>query len=86
MLRANWSPFGPGWFGEKSDRIYRVRYLDADGNEHRAHCKTSMWSGVYFTRDEIVKYADRPNEKAESLEKENRRLREEIERLKRDGA
>ncbi len=86
VLHAGWTPFGPGWFGEKSDRIYKVRYLDKDGNEHHAHCKTSALSGVYFTKDEIVRYAERPEEpRGESLEEENRRLREEIERLKRGG-
>ena len=59
VLYSNWSPFGPGWFGEQSDRIYGVIYLDKDGNEHEAHCKTSMWAGVYFTEDRIVKYAER---------------------------
>ena len=85
VLDSNWSPFGPGWFGEKNDRIYGVRYLDKDGNEHEAHCKTSMWSGVYFTEDKIVKYADRepPREAESELEAENRRLREEVERLRR---
>ena len=52
-----WAPFGPGWFGEKSDRIYAVRYLDAEGNEHEAHAKTSLWTGVYFTEDEVVRRA-----------------------------
>jgi hypothetical protein len=83
IVETHWSPFGPGWFGEKSDRIYAVRYLDRDGNEHRAHCKTSMWTGVYFTQDEIVQHARRSSNKQESLEEENRRLREELERLKR---
>src|SRR5262245_53507112 len=83
LLEKHWAPFGPGWFGEKSDRIYQVRYVDRDGNEHLAHCKTSMWTGVYFTEDRIVKYAERPpGERAASLEEENRRLREELERLK----
>jgi hypothetical protein len=86
IIESNWSPFGPGWFGEKSDRIYAVRYLDKDGNEHQAHCKTSMWTGVYFTQDQIVKYAERPSDKQESLEEENRRLRDELERLKRGTA
>jgi hypothetical protein len=86
VLDSSWAPFGPGWFGEKSDRIYCVRYRDKDGNEHEAHCKTSMWTGVYFTEDHIVKYAERltpaaPSESA--LETENRRLREELERLRR---
>jgi hypothetical protein len=89
VLDSNWAPFGPGWFGEKSDRIYGVRYLDNDGNEHEAHCKTSMWTGVYFTEDRIVRYAERPNQQAqardvESLEEENERLRQELQRLKRE--
>jgi hypothetical protein len=87
VLDSNWSPFGPGWFGEKSDRIYGVRYLDKDGNEHEAHCKTSMWTGVYFTEDRIVKYAKRPTTAPtptkSALEAENRRLREELERVRR---
>jgi hypothetical protein len=84
VIEANWEPFGPGWFGEKSDRIYGVRYLDRDGNEHEAHCKTSMWTGVYFTEDRIVKHADRTGRQQSSLEEENRRLREEIDRLRRE--
>jgi hypothetical protein len=88
VLDSNWSPFGPGWFGEKSDRIYGVRYLDKDGNEHEAHCKTSMWTGVYLTEDRIVKYAERPTATAaqseSALEAENRRLREELERIRRE--
>ena len=83
VLDANWAPFGPGWFGEKSDRIYGVRYLDPDGNEHEAHCKTSFWTGVYFTEDRIVRYAERPAPPERELEAENRRLREELERLRR---
>ncbi len=86
FLQARSAPFGPGWFGEKSDRIYAVHYLDRDGNEREAHCKTSLWTGVYFTRDEIVSYAERPrptSATASSLEAENQRLREEVERLKR---
>src|SRR4051812_1446604 len=41
FIDASWAPFGPGWFGEKSDRIYQVHYLDHDGNEHEAFAKTS---------------------------------------------
>lgn len=86
-----WEPFGPGWFGEKNDRIYRVRYTDRHGNEHVAHCKTSMWTGVYFTEDKVVRYANRTpatprpaRPTTESLEAENQRLRDEVERLKRE--
>ena len=85
LISADWAPFGPGWFGEKNDRIYQVRYLDHDGNEHEAYAKTSMWTGVYLTEDRIVRYAKTPvdQEDVESLEEENRRLRAELERLKR---
>jgi len=88
LIETTWEPFGPGWFGEKSDRIYSVHYRDRDGNEHRAHCKTSMWTGVYFTQDSIVKRAAGDEAEArrsvtrESLEEENRRLRAELEELK----
>ncbi len=87
LLEKTWSPFGKGWFGEKDSRIYEVTYLDRDGNTHRATCKTSMLSGVYFTEDNIVAYAVRPEqsnrvERADDLAGENRRLRAEIERLR----
>ena len=83
VMDANWAPFGKGWFGEKSDRIYQVRFLDQDGNEHEAHCKTSLFSGVYFTEDRIVRHAQRPADQAAmTLEEENRRLRDEVERLR----
>jgi hypothetical protein len=85
VLEAHWAPFGPGWFGEKSDRIYEVRYLDRHGNERLAHCKTSLFTGVYFTEDRIVGHGQRSSEpRAASLEEENRRLREEVERLRRE--
>jgi hypothetical protein len=84
LIEASWEPFGPGWFGEKSDRIYAVRYLDGAGHEHQAHCKTSLWTGVYFTEDRIVKHADRADRQQPSLEEENRRLREELDRLRRE--
>jgi len=85
LLDARWAPFGPGWFGERSDRIYEVRYLDKDGNEHVAHCKTSMWTGVYFTEDRVVGRSSETDSGAsamDALEVENRLLREELERLR----
>jgi len=105
LLSCNWAPFGKGWFGDKSDRIYEVSYLDNEGNQHRATCKTSMWTGVYWTEDRIVVHAQQQpspdkvveqehfhpsgdpssqlaDRSPEELEAENRRLREELERLK----
>lgn len=87
LLESTWTPFGRGWFGERGDRIYRVRYLDINGNEHNASCKTSMWSGVYWTEDYITKAIDRSDHTSQansSLEEENRRLRDELARMK-DG-
>lgn len=91
LLSSGWAPFGKGWFGEKSDRIYEVRYLDGDGNEHEASCKTSMFTGVYFTEDRIVRYAATPRQEPQEdsrlalLEQENRRLRDELNRSKTRG-
>ena len=48
LIEARWDPFGPGWYGESINRIYLTRYIDRDGNQHKVHCKTSLWSGVYF--------------------------------------
>ena len=85
IVSIDWAPFGPGWFGEKSDRIYEVRYIDHDGNKHQAYAKTSMMTGVYFTEDIVQEYAKPPVDakEVETLEEENARLRMEIERLKR---
>jgi hypothetical protein len=88
LLSSGWAPFGKGWFGEQSDRIYEVRYLDRDGNEHEATCKTSLFTGVYFTEDRIVSYGETPRRETRDdarlsvLEDENRRLREELKRTK----
>src|SRR2546425_905619 len=82
VISANWSPFGPGWFGDKHNRIYEVRYVDRDGNEHHAYCKTSMLTGVYFTEDRIVAHARGGKPQPSSLEEENRRLRAELDRLR----
>ena len=86
LLQCEWKPFGKGWLGDQSDRIYEVRYLDREGNEHHAQCKTSMFSGVYFTEDYIIRYrrGHLPKPQADfrvaALERENRRLREELKR------
>lgn len=89
LVACHWWPFGPGWFGEKRDRIYEVIYLDSDGMQHRAACKTSLMSGVYFTQDEVsgpsARRIDPPqvDRTIMDLAEENRQLRAELERLKR---
>lgn len=83
VVDIQWDPFGPGWFGEKSDRIYLVSLRDRDGDVRSVHCKTSMWSGVYETerRDPLRDPRGRKAERA--LRAENERLRDEVERLRR---
>jgi hypothetical protein len=59
VIKVTWSPFGPGWFGNRNERIYAVRYVDRQGYEHQAYCKTSMFAGVYFAQDHYVIGSDR---------------------------
>lgn len=54
IVSINWAPFGKGWFGEKEERLYEVVYYDADGNQHFATAKTSLWTGVYWTEDRVT--------------------------------
>jgi len=51
IVSINWAPFGKGWFGEKEERIYEVVYYDQAGHQHFATCKTSKWTGVFWTED-----------------------------------
>ncbi|HEX5105805.1 MAG TPA: hypothetical protein VFV87_18435 [Pirellulaceae bacterium] len=99
VVSVQWSPFGRGWFGEKNDRIYEVVYYDADGLQHFATCKTSLFSGVYWTEDRVShakpQWFDKANATSQEpfiqgieflddgdLRDENRRLKEEVARLK----
>jgi hypothetical protein len=54
IVSINWAPFGKGWFGEKEERIYEVVYYDNAGSQHFATCKTSMWTGVFWTEDRVT--------------------------------
>lgn len=81
LLESKWSPFGRGWFGDKSDRIYEVRYRDRLGSLHEATVKTSMFSGVYLTEDRIVQAGNALQPTQQDLELENARLRQRIAEL-----
>lgn len=79
VLSLRWRPFGPGWFGEQSQRIYRLRYRDEPRQEREAFVKTSVLTGVYLTEDRPVMAS---NSTAESeLVAENQRLRARIRSL-----
>jgi hypothetical protein len=59
VVSISWAPFGKGWFGEKEERIYEVVYYDKAGAQHFATCKTSMWTGVYWTEDRVTHHKTR---------------------------
>lgn len=83
LVDRSWDPFGPGGFGEKDSRIYQIVYRDDRGAVHRAHVKTSMFSGVYLTNDEVLERGE-PGPVATGvgdLEQENARLKERIAEL-----
>jgi len=84
VIEKSWNPFGKGWFGDKDNRIYQIKYEDADGKIHQATCKTSLLSGVYLTEDRIVGQSREHEHDSinNHLLEENRRLRQEIEALK----
>jgi len=55
VLDLRWTPFGRGWLVKGNRRLYRVRYVDAGGQEHRAYGSTAWLGGVYFSDDIVTK-------------------------------
>ena len=51
VIDISWSPFGRGWVGESSDRIYEVTYTNKAGKTIAATCKTSMLTGIFWSSD-----------------------------------
>ena len=95
LLSCHWAPFGKGWLGERSDRIYEIRYRDRDGGLREATVKTSMLTGVYLTGErravdaDAVRLAAREDgsvpavgDATSSLQRENERLAAEVECLR----
>jgi hypothetical protein len=54
ILDCRWRLLGPGWFGSRNERIYRLSYRDAQGRTHDAFAKTSALAGVYLTEDRVT--------------------------------
>ena len=79
LIDLQWNPFGHGWYGDASNRIYDGRYRDQSGNTCLATFKTSRFAGVYATRERIVKPTRKSTTK--DLETENERLRQRIAKL-----
>jgi hypothetical protein len=53
VYEIKWRPFARGWFGEKGERHYEVRYRTVDGRTLTTTCKTSLFTGVYWSGDSI---------------------------------
>lgn len=49
ILSIRWNPLGRGWLFEKNERHYSVTYTDRSGAMISAACKTSLFTGVYWT-------------------------------------
>ena len=49
----SWEPFGPGWVGDNLNRIYRVGYMDKNGDSRRVYVKISLLGGLH-----IVSFTD----------------------------
>lgn len=60
VLRISWRPFGNGWFGERGERHYEVSYQTADGLTTHANCKTSLFTGIYWTGDTLPRLSTNP--------------------------
>lgn len=96
LLDLQLAPFGPGWFGEGSARIYHVRFRDGEGRTYSGYVKTSMWSGVYLTGDRVVSSGTKmsvpgmpeepPLMTQEEIEREKARLRKRLAELEQMSA
>ncbi|MHC4660763.1 MAG: hypothetical protein ACYS8W_03655 [Planctomycetota bacterium] len=54
IINIEWRLIGPGWFGSQNQRIYEVIFIDRKGRRHQAYCRTSLFSGIYWTEDRIA--------------------------------
>jgi hypothetical protein len=77
------TPFAQGWAFEKNEVLYTVFYWNREGDYCKAIVKTSLWTDVYFSNEEVITYAKRNDPSKERvLEQENEKLKKEIELLK----
>jgi hypothetical protein len=90
VLESKQLPGKKEWWARALERGYEVRYLDGQGHEHFAVCSTGLFKGLVWLEDKYLRYADqvegtpmpgKTDVKPESVEEENRRLREELARL-----
>lgn len=54
VISIRWNPFARGWFFEKNERHYDVTYRSRAGAVVTTTCKTSFFSGVYWSEPQTV--------------------------------
>lgn len=54
IVSIKWNPFGRGWFFEKNERHYAVTFVDRSGASRSVDCKTSLFTGVYWTEPQEI--------------------------------
>lgn len=45
IVKKRWAPLGPGCFGERNARIYKISYLDKHDNLHKSYVKY-FWCAI----------------------------------------
>ena len=54
VISIRWNPFARGWFFEKNERHYEVTYRNRAGAVATTTCKTSLFSGVYWSEPQTL--------------------------------
>lgn len=57
VVAIKWNPFGRGWFFERGERHYQVNYIDPSGATISTGCKTSLFTGIYWSEGPRVEDA-----------------------------
>ncbi len=89
LLHLHWDPFGPGYYAQQHDRIYKIQYRDREGCIHQGHVKTSMTNGVSFISDKLISRQESNGELTQpkkkdsqvTIEEEKARLRKRLAEL-----
>jgi hypothetical protein len=63
VIEIYWFPFARGWWAEKGERHYRVIFQDNTGRSIQTQCKSSLFTGVYWSGEENVIFS-LPNDAA----------------------
>jgi len=53
VVETTWRPFARWWSGDRNETHYQVWYRDRDGTTWECLCKTSMFTGVFTTEEQV---------------------------------